>query len=151
MLSLSSTHACVGSRVGTSARSLSNLSGKYALATASNEAQCVAHVCAENTTSTPIRFSSCAPSLWQSVHLRIMKKNQLLRHHAVCTSHTTYTHSAVQRTSFRKHWQYCFKHFVRLPRCKRLSAESLDCVCVCVFAVSKDGAQAQGRKPETMA
>jgi len=41
-----------------------------------------------------MRFSSCRPSLWQSSH----------------------TQSDVQRTSLRKHWQYCFRHLVRPHR-----------------------------------
>jgi hypothetical protein len=41
-----------------------------------------------------MRFSSCRPSLWQS----------------------SQTQSDVQRTSLRKHWQYCFRHLVRPHR-----------------------------------
>jgi hypothetical protein len=56
-----------------------------------------------------MRFSSCLPSLWQSSH----------------------TQSDVQRTLLRKHWQYCFRHFVlphlhpfSLPRASSPSSSS---------------------------
>jgi hypothetical protein len=50
-----------------------------------------------------MRCSSCSPSLRQSVH----------------------TQSGPHRVSFRKHWQYCFRHFVlphRQPRSLPLPA-----------------------------